>query len=178
MLAPACVGQIDTPLGPMLAVLDNRERLLRLEFTGDPAFHKFKIAKEADWDDAMCAPVAGQLAEYFAGTRREFELPLTPQGSDFQRRVWNELTLIPYGETTTYGEIARRLDLSPDAARAVGSANGANPIAIIVPCHRVIGANGALTGYAYGLEHKRRLLELEGALTPQLFADFEPPSAA
>jgi methylated-DNA-[protein]-cysteine S-methyltransferase len=161
----------DTPLGPMLCVLDNRERLLRLEFTKDPAFHKFKVAKEADWDEELCAPVGTQLTEYFAGTRRDFELELAPQGTDFQRRVWNELTLIPYGETTTYGELARRLNLPADAARAVGAANGANPVAIVVPCHRVIGASGNLTGYAYGLDHKRRLLELEGALTPQLFAD-------
>lgn len=169
MLAPACAGRIDTPLGPMLAVLDNRARLLRLEFCADPAIHKFKVAAQAEWDEHECAPVAGQLAEYFAGARREFELELAPQGTVFQRRVWDELTKIPYGETVTYGELARRLELTPEAARAVGAANGTNPIAVVVPCHRVIGANGALTGYAYGLEYKRWLLELEGALAPKLF---------
>ena len=170
LLAPACAARVETPLGPMLAVLDNRARLLRLEFCVDAAIHKFKVAAQADWDEELCLPVMTQLAEYFAGERREFELEIAPQGTDFQRRVWNELTLIPYGETVSYGELARRLDLPPDAARAVGSANGANPLAIVVPCHRVIGSNGALTGYAYGIEFKRRLLELEGALTPQLFA--------
>jgi methylated-DNA-[protein]-cysteine S-methyltransferase len=169
MLAPACCGQIETPLGAMLAVLDNRERLLRLEFCEDAALHKHKVAAEVDWDESLCVPVAQQLAEYFDGSRRDFDLQLAPVGTPFQRQVWMELTRIPYGATTTYGELARRLELPPESARAVGSANSANPIAIVVPCHRVIGANGALTGYAYGLEFKRRLLELEGALAPQLF---------
>jgi methylated-DNA-[protein]-cysteine S-methyltransferase len=169
MLAPACAGRIDTPLGPMLAVLDNRARLLRLEFCADPAIHKFKVAAQAEWDEQECAPVAYQLGEYFAGARREFELELAPQGTVFQRSVWSALRRIPYGETATYGVLARRLELPVDASRAVGAANGANPIAVVIPCHRVIGANGTLTGYAYGLEHKRRLLELEGALASRLF---------
>jgi methylated-DNA-[protein]-cysteine S-methyltransferase len=169
MLAPACAARTQTPLGPVLVVLDNRERLLRLEFCEDAALHKFKVAAQADWDDDLCAPIVSQLQEYFAGTRRDFEVDLAPQGTDFQRRVWNALTLIPYGEAVSYGELAKRLDLPPEASRAVGSANGANPVAVIVPCHRVIGSNGTLTGYAYGIEYKRRLLELEGTLTPQLF---------
>jgi methylated-DNA-[protein]-cysteine S-methyltransferase len=170
MLAPACCGRIATPLGDMLVVLDNRERLLRLEFCADAELHKHKVAADMEWDDALCAPAAAQLGEYFAGTRRQFDLPLAPVGTQFQKQVWAELRKIPYGETTTYGELARRLELPPEAARAVGAAIGANPIAVVVPCHRVIGANGALTGYAFGLDFKRRLLEHEGALAPQLFA--------
>ena len=101
-----------------------------------------------------------QVLEYFAGTRREFSLPLRPNGTPFQLRVWRALTEIPYGETRTYGDIARAIG-APGAARAVGGANNKNPIAIIVPCHRVIGANGALTGYAGGLDKKDFLLKLE-----------------
>ena len=109
-----------------------------------------------------------QLAEYFAGQRREFELSLDPQGTEFQRRVWTELQRIPYGTTISYGELARRLG-DPKAVRAVGRANGLNPIWIVIPCHRVVGADGSLTGYGAGIEVKRRLLELEGAIAPRLF---------
>ena len=97
---------------------------------------------------------ASQLGEYFAGDRREFDLPLAPAGSEFQRRVWEALREIPYGETESYGELAERIG-HPGSARAVGAANGRNPISIVVPCHRVIGASGSLTGYAGGLERKR-----------------------
>lgn len=103
-----------------------------------------------------------QLAEYFAGTRETFDLPLDPRGSDFQRRVWAALREIPYGTTTTYGEIARRLGLPTGASRAVGLANGQNPIAVVVPCHRVIGADGGLTGFGGGIARKETLLTLEG----------------
>lgn len=109
----------------------------------------------------------GQLEEYLAGERRRFELPLAPGGTPFEREVWEKLLEIPYGETCTYGEIAARLG-RPGASRAVGMANHRNPIAIIIPCHRVIGKNGALTGYAGGLKIKERLLSLEGALPPLL----------
>lgn len=102
-----------------------------------------------------------QLREYFAGARRTFDLPLAPHGTAFQQRVWTASRTIPYGETRTYGELAAAID-SPNASRAVGMANHRNPIPIIIPCHRVIGANGTLTGYAGGLEIKRRLLALEG----------------
>jgi methylated-DNA-[protein]-cysteine S-methyltransferase len=104
-----------------------------------------------------------QLAEYFAGRRTAFGLPLAMAGSPFQRRVWRALQEIPYGETTSYGEIARRVGV-PSAPRAVGVANGQNPVAVIVPCHRVIGADGSLTGYGGGLERKRRLLDLEAGV--------------
>ena len=102
-----------------------------------------------------------QLSEYFAGQRREFDVPLNFNGTDFQKRVWNALLALPYGETISYAELSLRLgDLK--AIRAVGRANGANPICILVPCHRIIGSDGSLTGYAFGVERKRRLLEIEG----------------
>jgi methylated-DNA-[protein]-cysteine S-methyltransferase len=111
-------------------------------------------------DRAPLAEACRQLDEYFAGERRAFDLTLRAPGSDFQRAVWDELTRIPYGETTSYGQLARRLG-RPDASRAVGLANGRNPISIVVPCHRVIGASGKLTGYGGGLDRKRFLLDLE-----------------
>jgi methylated-DNA-[protein]-cysteine S-methyltransferase len=110
-------------------------------------------------DDAFTA-VGRQLDEYFAGTRRAFDLALAPQGTPFQLKVWEQLRRIPCGETTTYGELARRVD-RPGAARAVGAAVGRNPISIIVPCHRVVGSDGTLTGFAGGLDRKRRLLAIE-----------------
>ena len=106
-----------------------------------------------------------QLREYFAGSRRTFDLPLEPRGTPFERRVWSRLREIPYGATTSYGAIANEFGLV-NAARAVGRANGANPIPIIIPCHRVIGADGTLTGFGGGLPLKRALLELEGAIAP------------
>ncbi len=110
---------------------------------------------------------AGQLAEYFAGRRRTFDLPLGPRGTGFQALVWRALTRIPYGETRSYGELARSIG-RPAASRAVGAANGRNPISIIVPCHRVIASNGALTGYAGGLAAKRWLLDHEAATLRRL----------
>ena len=104
-----------------------------------------------------------QLGEYFAGDRTEFELPLAPTGPPFYLQVWAALRAIPYGTTTTYGAVARSLGRTGHGARAVGVANGANPIAIVVPCHRVVGSNGSLTGYAGGLERKRQLLAWEGS---------------
>ena len=109
--------------------------------------------------------VEAQLIEYFAGKRTTFDLPLEPSGTDFQLSVWELLRGIPYGVTTSYGELARRLG-DPKATRAVGAANGANPIPIIVPCHRVVGSKGELTGFGGGIERKRWLLEHEGALMP------------
>ena len=115
-------------------------------------------------EDATVAPLSAavrQLTEYFAGTRCEFDLPLRLHGTTFQTRVWHKLTEIPYGQTWSYGQLARRID-KPSASRAVGLANGRNPIAILVPCHRVIGADGSLTGYGGGIERKRWLLAHEG----------------
>ncbi len=107
--------------------------------------------------------VKAQLRAYFAGERRDFDVPLSPVGSPFQLAVWSALTQIPYGTTTSYGAIAPQLGKSPAASRAVGAANGQNPIAVIIPCHRVIGADGDLTGYGGGLDRKELLLRLEGA---------------
>lgn len=111
-------------------------------------------------DSPTLAEAARQLDEYFAGERRSFDLPLVPKGTEFQKKVWNALREIPYGDTCTYGEIAAKIG-NPKASRAVGMANNRNPLAIIVPCHRVIGANGSLTGYAGGLDMKKSLLDLE-----------------
>jgi methylated-DNA-[protein]-cysteine S-methyltransferase len=117
---------------------------------------------QPEWrrDDSAFTEACGQLDEYFAGERTEFDLPLNPAGTPFQRRVWDALKTIPYGEIRSYGEIAEQIG-RPGAARAVGLANGRNPISIVVPCHRVIGASGALTGYGGGLERKQYLLDLE-----------------
>ena len=114
-------------------------------------------------DPALLAPVRAQLEAYFRGELRSFDLPLAPHGTPFQLEVWAELVRIPYGQTISYGELARRLG-NPLLTRAVGTANGANPISIIVPCHRVIGANGSLTGYGGGLPRKAELLRREGGL--------------
>ena len=118
-----------------------------------------------DWiQNATIDPLpaaARQLKEYFAGKRREFDLPLRMEGTEFQQRVWRELTKIPFGETRSYGQLAKRLN-NPNGSRAVGLANGRNPIAIIVPCHRVIGADGSLTGFGGGIERKEWLLTHEG----------------
>ena len=121
-------------------------------------------------EEALCSPeeplledCARQLAEYFSGARRVFDLPLHPVGTAFRMKVWSELQQIPYGQTTTYGELARRVG-NARGARAVGGANHHNPISIIIPCHRVIGADGSLTGYGGGLDMKDALLRLEGSL--------------
>jgi methylated-DNA-[protein]-cysteine S-methyltransferase len=125
-----------------------------------------------DWlrrETALLCETMRQLLEYFDGSRREFQIPLKMTGSEFQKTVWNELSRIPYGSTISYGELARRIG-NPSASRAVGLANGRNPISIIVPCHRVIGANGSLTGYGGGLERKQVLLALEAQHTFRLVA--------
>ncbi len=119
-------------------------------------------------DDPYLFGIFDQLKEYFAGTRKEFDVPLDIEGTDFQKRVWNELQKIPYGKTISYKTLSEKLG-DVKAIRAVGKANGQNPIAIIIPCHRVIGANGNLVGYAGGLAIKEKLLHLEGALNPELF---------
>ena len=119
--------------------------------------------------DESCAVLdaaAAQLESYFAGELTVFDLPLDLDGTEFQRHCWLALATIPYGQTVSYGEQARRIGLGPDSARAVGAANGQNPLPIVLPCHRVIGADGSLTGFGGGLDIKRRLLEHEGALLP------------
>jgi methylated-DNA-[protein]-cysteine S-methyltransferase len=131
-------------------------------------FHaaRHAVSRSDEWvegDHPLLQTAAAQLREYFAGTRRTFDLPLAPDGTDFQRRVWQTLATIPYGQTVSYAELASRVG-KPSASRAVGAANGRNPLPIVLPCHRVIGANGSLTGFGGGLPTKRFLLELEGAL--------------
>jgi len=149
-----------SPLGALLLLSDG-DSLTGLYM--DAA--EFNAETRASWreDDSRFIAVRAQLDAYFAGELRRFELPLAPQGSAFQQTVWSALHQIPYGATISYGEQAVRLG-KPNAARAVGLANGRNPISIIVPCHRVIGASGALTGYGGGIERKRWLLCHEGAL--------------
>ena len=153
---------LESPIGTLL-LLGDEERLSGL-YTA-PLCHEARLVHGARPADAPFARVRDQLEQYFAGERMTFELPLSMErGSAFFQSVWRELLEIPYGETTSYGELARRLGRPPTAARAVGLANGRNPISIIVPCHRVIGATGGLTGYAGGLERKRFLLDHEAAL--------------
>jgi methylated-DNA-[protein]-cysteine S-methyltransferase len=151
--------EIDSPLGRLLLAGDGAS-LIQVGFQSGPR----PLRPQDDWiaDGAPFRLVIGQLGEYFAGERRRFDLPLAPQGTEFQRRVWRALTEIPYGKTVSYGELARHIG-KPGAPRAVGLANGANPLPIIVPCHRVIGADGSLTGFGGGLPIKRKLLALEAA---------------
>jgi methylated-DNA-[protein]-cysteine S-methyltransferase len=151
--------QTDSPVGPLL-LAGTADALTHVNFQATAPAPR----PAADWrcDAAPFAAVLRQLEEYFAGTRHSFSLPLAPRGTPFQLSVWRALQAIPYGETLSYGELARRIHL-PGAARAVGLANGANPLPIIVPCHRVIGADGSLTGFGGGLPIKRALLSLEGA---------------
>jgi methylated-DNA-[protein]-cysteine S-methyltransferase len=146
---------IDSPLGKLLLVSDGHA-LTRLAMSPRPN----DVPDGARRDPAALAEVTAQLESYFAGELTEFDAPLAPRGSEFQLRVWNALLEIPYGETASYGEIAAAVG-RPDAVRAVGTTNGRNPIAVIIPCHRVIGADGSLVGYGGGLDRKRMLLELE-----------------
>jgi methylated-DNA-[protein]-cysteine S-methyltransferase len=147
---------VDSPVGMLtLAGRNGRLRHLRMDDqTYEPSHEGWEAA------DGSFADAAAQLEAYFAGDLVEFDLELDMVGTEFQRRVWAALLTIPYGETRSYGQIAQQVG-SPSAFRAVGLANGHNPIGIIVPCHRVIGANGSLTGYGGGIERKRSLLDLE-----------------
>ena len=153
-------SRIESPVGPLLLAVSERG-LVALRFG------RGKIGESWVESPERTAACARQLEEYFAGKRRAFDIPLDLRGTEFQKRCWQELLKIPYGETRSYADIARAIG-NPPAVRAVGLANGQNPIAIIVPCHRVIGSDGSLTGYGGGLEVKRRLLELEGALSERL----------
>ena len=154
-------ARITTPLGALIATAAGGA-LTGLYYPGGR--HAPEISGE--WiEDRAAAPLrecARQIGEYFEGKRQRFELELAPRGSEFQRRVWLEIARIPFGETLAYAELARRAG-APGAARAAGAATGRNPLSIIVPCHRVVGSDGSLTGYAGGLERKTRLLEIEGA---------------
>ena len=150
---------MDSPVGE-LRIVEHNGAISAIEF------HPFVEADglpRGDRDDAnpVLAETVRQLTAYFARDLKEFDLPLDPHGSAFQRRVWDALLEIGYGETASYGQIAHRLGMTNAASRAVGLANGRNPIPIVIPCHRVIGANGTLTGYAGGLERKQTLLGIE-----------------
>lgn len=157
--------RMQSPAGP-LTLTASGAGLTGLYFERDSRSHT-----DADYvrDAAPFADVIAQLNEYFEGRRTAFDLPLAPAGTPFQQRVWAALRAIPFGRTTSYGELAAGIG-APSASRAVGAANGQNPIAIIVPCHRVIGKSGALTGFAGGIERKKFLLEHEGR-QPGLFVD-------
>lgn len=152
---------IDSPIGRLFIAAEDAG-LRAVEFPEN----RHPVKRDADWQ-AGNHPLLGeakrQLDEYFAGKRRDFDLPLAPRGTDFQRDVWQALRAIPFGQTWSYAQLAAKIGKT-SAMRAVGAANGRNPIPIIVPCHRVIGADGSLTGFGGGLPTKEFLLRLEGAL--------------
>jgi len=152
---------LDTPIGEILLVADGQGRLTDL-YTRVSDERRAGLS-QLTRDPKALAFARKEMEEYFAGERTTFSIPLAAKGSEFQKRVWDELLTIPLGETRSYGQIANALGL-PSAPRAIGRANGTNPISIIVPCHRVIGANGTLTGYGGGLPTKQWLLEFEGAI--------------
>ena len=155
---------IVSPLGSLVLKSDGQS-ITGISFTEDT---DISLTEESDQDPNSCEVLERckeQLGNYFSGETQVFDLPLYPEGTEFQRRVWNELLKIPYGETITYMEMAIRLG-DPKAIRAVGTANGRNPIAVIIPCHRVIGAGNKLTGYAGGIWRKKILLELEMKYNP------------
>jgi methylated-DNA-[protein]-cysteine S-methyltransferase len=174
------IHEFATPLGRTIAAVtpdtDDRDALIRLSFlsgdhTSDDVIQEL-VAQgySPEWNEEALDDLEKQLGEYFRGTRKTFDIVLAPEGTEFQKRVWAELLRIPYGETISYVELARRVG-NPKSSRAVGGANGSNPIWLIVPCHRVIGSNGTLTGYAGGVGIKQALLELEGAKFKNITAD-------
>lgn len=153
---------MESPVGE-LRVIERAGALSAIEFTPwRPPVDGRPLGERAD-DHPVLAATVTQLAEYFAGERTAFDLPVAPRGTEFQERVWAQLQKIAFGETASYGQVAARLGLTAAASRAVGTANGRNPIPIVIPCHRVIGADGSLTGYAGGMERKQVLLDLESA---------------
>ena len=159
--APALYDIVDSPVGRLL--LTGYERAITGLYLLDAGSHSASVQPGWTRRPGGFGAAAVQLGEYFAGSRTEFDLPLAPRGTPFQLAVWEELTRIRYGKTVSYGEVAAALGKSPLASRAVGLANGRNPISIIVPCHRVIGADGSLTGYGWGVDRKEWLLRHEGA---------------
>jgi O-6-methylguanine DNA methyltransferase len=171
---PFWATRLTSRLGEIVAVIDREDALVYLDFddktgpTPAPGAQDWR-GHPISWTEpdrhAALLRLAIELEEYFAGTRSLFTTAVAPIGNDFHQAVWLQLQKIPYGETISYGELAARLH-RPGAARAVGRANGSNPVSIIIPCHRVIGANGKLTGYSGGIERKAALLALECASTP------------
>lgn len=152
---------IESPLGPML-VMSEGVALTGLHFHDDKYVPEIGAGWQRDDQLPLFVQARHEIAEYFAGERQAFSLPLAPHGTNWQRQVWQVLLTIPYGVTTNYGAMAATLG-NRNASRAVGAANGRNPIAVVIPCHRAIGADGSLTGYAGGLHRKLALLKLEGA---------------
>ncbi len=165
---------MDSPVGPLRIVGDG-SAVTAVEFGGPPpeaASPRSSMRRaaevsaarevgERDDEDPVLGDAVRQLTAYFSGELTAFDLPLAPHGTAFQQRVWEQLRKVGYGETVSYGDLARAVGLGPGASRAVGAANGRNPIAIVIPCHRVVGASGSLSGYAGGLERKHALLDLE-----------------
>lgn len=151
----------DTPVGQLL--LAGTAQHLKFVLFDDPSVRQRQILPLNEWefDEKPFHEVRQQLKAYFAGKLKEFDLNIAADGTDFQQRVWRELSNVPYGKTASYGEIASAIQ-RPTASRAVGMANGRNPISIVVPCHRIIGSSGKLVGYGGGLDRKTRLLQLEG----------------
>jgi len=160
---------IETQFGTFAGWVDEKGRLVRLRLSAQGAA---KLDRDAERDSKALGEVRRQIGEYAKGQRQEFELELDAEGPEFNKLVWNALLDIPFGRTTSYGAIAKTVG-HPHAARAVGAANGANPIALIVPCHRVIGSDGSLTGYGGGLPLKRRLLEHEARVAGRRFDLFD-----
>jgi methylated-DNA-[protein]-cysteine S-methyltransferase len=150
---------MDSPIGE-LRIIEHNGAITDIEFSPFVATNGRPLGGRND-TDPLLVEAARQLRAYFNRDLKEFDLPLAPRGTDFQQRVWAQLREIGFGETASYGEIARRLGKTNAASRAVGLANGRNPIAIVIPCHRVIGADGKIVGYAGGIERKQTLLELE-----------------
>jgi methylated-DNA-[protein]-cysteine S-methyltransferase len=161
MSAAVCYSFLESPIGRLLLAADETG-LQEISFQASFQAKDGAAQPKAAWIENASAlkEPARELRAYFAGELENFTVPLSPQGTPFQQRVWSELLTIPYGETISYGELARRIG-NPNASRAVGLANGSNPIPIIIPCHRVIGANGKLTGYGGGLPIKEKLIALE-----------------
>jgi methylated-DNA-[protein]-cysteine S-methyltransferase len=155
---------VPSPIGALTLVASDKGLAAILWENDDPDRVRLDDLAE-DGAHPVLVETERQLAEYFGGKRQDFDLPLDFHGTDFQKRVWDQLLTIPFGETRSYAEIARALG-QPTASRAVGAANGKNPISIVAPCHRVIGTNGTLRGFAGGLEAKQRLLALEGLELP------------
>ncbi|MFF4832849.1 methylated-DNA--[protein]-cysteine S-methyltransferase [Streptomyces sp. NPDC001315] len=163
MTGPTYWTSLDSPVGQLLLTADADGVLVSLSLSGQKGGRTLADLDGLRPDPAPFREAAEQLAAYFAGELKEFRLPMRAEGTPFREKVWDALDTVPYGATTTYGEIAARIGAPRAAVRAVGGAIGANPLLVVRPCHRVIGADGSLTGYAAGLERKVRLLTLEGA---------------
>lgn len=161
MLSRVYASSLETPFGPFSFAITSRDALVATAFGGIDTLAQRLHSSDFAHDPRAGAPVRQQLLEYFSGGRQRFDLEVRPAGTPFQQRVWDALREIPFGATRSYGALARELGSSP---RAVGRANATNPICVVIPCHRVIGANGALTGFAFGERVKRALLEHERSL--------------